>query len=106
MNLVLIDNSFYKLTPQQASQLSIEHRLPRAGYEIKADPAKLASVKFGRMNRTEQSLKGKPKFQNFDHCTPDKIETAWIKTTPLSYWQGEPHTPGWTWALQVNWKRS
>jgi len=106
MNLVLIDNSFYKLSAAQAKALSIENRLPRAGYEVKADPAKLASVKFGRLTRTEQSLHGKPKFEHFDHCKPEMIETAWIKTTPLSYWRGEMNPNGWTWALHVVWKRS
>lgn len=48
MKLKHIDNSFFRLTAQQAKKLSIEGRLPKVGYEIRADPAKLASVELLR----------------------------------------------------------
>lgn len=41
MKIRHLDNSFFLLTPAQAKKLSIENRLPRQGYEIKACPEKL-----------------------------------------------------------------
>jgi hypothetical protein len=95
MNLVLIDHSFYKLTAQQAKQLSIENRLPRFGYEIKACPAKLAKLTFGTMRGTT--------FQRLEHCKAEDIRAAWVTRTPLSYWQGKPVKNNWSWALHVVW---
>jgi hypothetical protein len=103
MNLVLIDNSFYKLTPQQAKQLAVENTLPKHGYERKADLAKLASVNFGRLERFEVGINVKARFQKFEHCKPEQVKAAWVTRTPLSYWQGKPIENNWTWALHVVW---
>lgn len=104
MNLVLIDNNFFKLTAAEAKALSVENRLPRPGYEIKADLAKLATVKFGQLSCFESRGKVRSSFEAFEHCKAENIKAAWIKRTPLSYWRGRKIKTNMVWALQVLWK--
>ena len=97
MDLTYIDNGFYKLTPKQAKELSIEGRLPREGYEIKASPKALESVRLGKVDHrigptgTWVELTWKAK----------NASQAWILRTPLSWWQGKEVKQGWTWALHL-----
>jgi hypothetical protein len=97
MNLTYIDNGHYKLTAQQAKALCMERRLPRFGYEMKADPAVLETVKIGKVDYTrgptgtwvEFSFKAK------------NATYAWVKRTPLSWWNGKEVKNGWTWSLHL-----
>jgi hypothetical protein len=94
MNLPHIDNSFYKLTPIQAKRLVIGGVLPKHGYERQACRIKLKTVTLGRLRAEE-------KFQAYLDTRAVDSHTAWIKRTPLKYWQGKENKEGWTWALHL-----
>jgi hypothetical protein len=71
MILEHIDNSFYKLTPAQAKALSFEGSLPRCGYALRANPAKLGDVQLSHRGEILSTR-------------ADKAEQAWIQRTPLN----------------------
>lgn len=89
MKLRHIDNSFYRLTAQQAKTLSVEHRLPRPGYQMRAD---LIGVEL----LTRCRLTGE--WKRFVGPTPRR---GWIQKTPLSWHDGETVPRGWTWSVMV-----
>lgn len=91
MNLPHIDNNFYKLTPVQAKKLVVGGVLPKHGYERQACRIKLRAVTLGRLRDG--------RFQPFIDTRAVDSHTAWIKRTPLRWWNGKDITEGWTWAL-------
>lgn len=94
MNLTYINNGFYKLTPQQARALCMERILPDHGRMRKADPAVLATVKVGKVDRTTDQ------WTEFQIKAKDAT-AAWVQRTPLSWWNGKENKSGWTWALHL-----
>ena len=97
MNLTYIDNGFYKLNASQAKALCMNRQLPRHGYEMKADPAVLETVKVGQVDYhrgptgtwVEFTFKAK------------NATAAWVMRTPLSFWNGKEVKNGWTWTLHL-----
>lgn len=96
MKLTHIDNNFYRLTAAQAKQLCMDRKLPRLGYETKADPVVLATVKLGHIDH-RRGPEGT--WVEFDWKTPPV--KAWVTRTPLSWWHGARIEKGWSWALHV-----
>jgi hypothetical protein len=91
-----IDNSFFRLTAAQAKELSIENRLPRHGYEMRANPEKLASVEL---------LYARPidgKYVPSERTKASNAKSGWIQRTPLSWHDGAAVKDGWTWALRLD----
>lgn len=84
-----IDNNFYHLTARQAKQLSIEKRLPRSGYAIRADVELLGQYQFG--------------FVRGGEFTPFEIEFdgGWIQRTRLSWFNGVIIHQGWVWSIHI-----
>lgn len=89
MKIKHIDNSFFKLSAAQAKELSIDGKLPRHGWEKRADASKLATVELEYSNRTQPA------------GTASKATEAWIKRTPLSWFGGNAVAGGSTWALHL-----
>jgi hypothetical protein len=97
MNLTLIDNCFFKLSPTQAKELCMENKLPRAGYAMKADKSKLDQVKLGEIDG-HRGPNGT--WVEFNFKAKDARE-AWVQRTTLSHWKGKPVINNWVWALQL-----
>ena len=92
MILKHISHDFFYLTEHQARQLSIDGKLPRDGYQKKADLGKLETVQLlYRDYRLHQWFPGPVAARN--------AKRAWIMPTPLSHWDGELLNSGWVWSL-------
>jgi hypothetical protein len=93
VNLKLIDNNHFYLSPKQAAELSSEGRVPRHGYEIKADPTKFAGVTLTKWSRCHD---------DWVPCERQIGERgAWILRTPLTWWDGKAVDKGYVFALHV-----
>lgn len=86
----IIDNNFFRVSAAQAKWLTINQRLPRPGYQSKADPARLASMELydSRGNR----------------MVINNVRDGWVQQTMLGYHQGKTIKTGVVWAVHVNWK--
>lgn len=83
-------------TPEEqndATDASASETLPRDGYEKRADPDKLPSVRLLHRNR-DQWIDATPGMAA-------KAKQAWIKRTVVSWHDGAPVPNGWTWALSL-----
>ena len=97
MNLTYIDNGHYKLTAAQAKALCWDRHLPRFGYEMKADPAVLETVKVGKVNHNKGPNGTWEEFQ----FKAKNATSAYVLRTPLSWWNGAPVKNNWVWALHL-----
>lgn len=99
--LAHIDNNFYALTPAQARDLSVTGKEPRNGYEIKASIEKLSLYQLGKIER-EPTFREEDtfRFRNFQYEIGSRTQ-AWIKRTPLTWFNGKPIAKGWTFAVMV-----